>query len=312
MSFYPKPSEAGGVLIRKVMSLSKSQGLTLPLRDPVLIAVSGGVDSMVLAHLLARYGRNFVDPANITLLHFDHGWRPESAGVEREAVERLARSTGVSFLHRKLPPPETGASLARETHREDDARKKRLQVYDELAGDGLLYRQVLTAHHQDDVAETLFWRFLRGEFDSGRDGILFRDCQCLRPFLHVKKEEIRAYAAQEGVEHHEDPTNSDPRHFRAWMREQVFPLLESGFPAVREILAGYARRPKSVAFSSEREGLQNLLAAVTRGPLNRPQREALARMLESTSEGATLFLSGGVQLKRLRRGWLIENPDREF
>jgi tRNA(Ile)-lysidine synthase len=306
MSFYPRPSGTGGVLIRKVMGLAKSRGLALPIRDPVLIAVSGGVDSMVLAHLLARYGRNFVDPAKITFLHLDHGWRPESAGVERTAVERMAAELGVAFLHQKLPPPLEEPSL----NREEDARKKRIHVYDELAGEGRPHRWVLTAHHQDDVSETLFWRFLRGEFDHHREGILFRDCQCLRPFLHVKKEEIRAYASEEGVVHHEDPTNSDPRHFRAWMRERVFPLLESGFPAVRETVAEYARRAESDSSSSELEGLRNLLAAVTRGPLNRSQREALTRMLHATSEGATLFLPGGVQLKRLKQGWLIENSDR--
>ena len=301
-------------MIRKVMALGKSRGLKLPIREPVLIATSAGVDSMVLAHLLSRYGRNFVSHDQITLLHFDHGWRPESAGRERDAVERLARQHGVGFLHRPLAAPLIeGGSVV---NWEDDARKKRLSVYDELAGPERPYRYVITGHHQDDVSETLFWRFLRGEFDQNREGILFRDYQCLRPFLHVKKAEIRHYAEAEGVEYHEDPTNSDADRFRAWMREKVFPLLETQFPAVRDTVAGYVRRAVSepeveVAVDWEGQGgLPQLLSALIRAPLNRAQREALTQMLESTSVGAELTLPGGAQLKRLKNGWLIENSDR--
>lgn len=306
MSFYPKPSETGGVLIRKVIGLGRSRGLELPIREPVLIAVSGGLDSMVLGHLLARYGRNFIESGRITFLHFDHGWRPESAGVEREAVENLARGLGVAFLHRKLvpPAPDSGINI------EEDARKKRGAVYDELAGEGRPYRYVLTAHHRDDLSETLFWRFLRGEFDHAREGILFRDCQCLRPFLQVNKNEIRRYAAEESLSPFEDPTNADPRRFRAWMRGQVFPLLEASFPSVRETVAAYARRSPPEPGAPATEGMPDLLSVLIRNPLNRTQREALQKMIESSSEGATLFLAGGVQLKRMKSGWLIENPDR--
>src|SRR5687767_4600866 len=98
---YPKPSDIGGTLIRRVVGTFKHQlaadprlarKLKLPLSGKIAISVSGGVDSMVLAHLLCRYGRKVIaDPTRqVTLLHFDHQWRAESATIEREEVARLA------------------------------------------------------------------------------------------------------------------------------------------------------------------------------------------------------------------------------
>jgi tRNA(Ile)-lysidine synthase len=275
----------------------------------VLVAVSGGVDSMVLAHLLAKYGRNLLDRSQITLLHLDHGWRPESAEQELRTVSSLAESLGVGFLHRKLKSP-LEESLS--GNWEDDARKKRIEVYEDLAGHNKEFEFVLTAHHRDDVAETVLWRLLRGEFSEGNVGIKFLDSPCLRLFLEVSKEQILHYAGEEEIVFCEDRSNHDVRRVRAWTRKQVFPLLESVYPAVRKTLAGYAHhrfgqeRPTGDPGSSHL--LENLLQALTSGPLNRPQREALRRMVRGSAPGQVLALPGGAQLKRLKTGWVIEDP----
>ena len=299
---YRKPSEVGGTLIRRVLALFKERGFPLPLQTEIYIAVSGGVDSMVLAHLLCTYGRKVCSPEQITVLHFDHGWRKESATTEKKLVEKFAESLGVKFLHRALPKPSERMSQ----NLEEDARLKRVAVYDELTKRERAI--VLTAHHEDDAVESLFWRFLRGEFLEYREGILFSDSGCLRPFLKVTKEEILRYAQAEKVKFAKDPTNDHVKHFRAWMRKLVFPLLETQFPQIKKVLARYLTKGKVVPIEQQ-TGLEDAIQAVTGTGLNRAQRLSLHEMTKKLKLGATLSLPGGHQIRRTREGFLIENLD---
>lgn len=232
-SRYPKASPMGGTIIREVIANFKAHHFSLPIKEPILIAVSGGVDSMVLAHLLIRYGRKVIDPKLITLIHFDHQWRKASGTKERAAVKALAKKLSVQFLPIDLDPP--GLKI----NKEKDARTKRNAVYSDLTKSKFSY--VFTAHHQDDVVETLIWRFFRGEFLTHQKGILFQDRKVLRPFLQVTKEEIRTYAKLEKVPHHEDPTNQDEDQMRAQLRKAIIPKLEKLFPGLKRSLARYAR-----------------------------------------------------------------------
>ena len=307
MDPYPKPSAVGGTLIRKVISLFKEKSFALPIEGKVLIAVSGGVDSMVLAHLITNYGRKIVNPEQITLLHFDHGWRVESGTVERAGVEQFANKLGVGFISKKLASPNQDRQSS---NLEEDARLKRNEVYAELTCEGGPYQFVFTAHHQDDVVETLFWRFFRGELDEYRGGILFQDSKVLRPFLKATKEEIRAYALDEKVPFFEDPTNASSDPFRGWMRNQVVPLLETHFPQVRAVVAKYSNQKPELKVPSVDASLQ-AIETVTGNSLNRAQRQSLQKMVSEMQVGASLTLPGHVQVKRLKSSFLIENLDQE-
>ena len=191
MSPYPKPSAMGGTIIRQVISLLRENSISLPIQKPILIATSGGVDSMCLAHLICTYGRKIIDPTLVTLLHFDHQWRKESGTIEKKAVQQLANSLGVKFLSVKLPSHRQ-KTLSKNL--EEDARLKRNEFYSSKTGSSKEYAFVITAHHADDVVETLMWRFFRGELFLQNEGILFQDNNVLRPFLKVLKEEIYQYA----------------------------------------------------------------------------------------------------------------------
>lgn len=237
---YPKPKAVGGTLIRKVIQSLRSSKVSLPLQKKVLIATSGGVDSMALAHLLGKYGRRVVAPQSMTLLHFDHQWRKESSCEEKEAVSNLAKSFGMNFLSVQLPSP----SQKREAKNlENDARKKRNQVYLSLAGPDRKkeFRWVFTAHHQDDVIETLIWRFFRGEFLHQTKGILAKNDPLLRVFLQVSKEELYAYAKEENLTFFEDPTNQDEHQMRAQLRQKLIPQLGKIFPNFKKIILRYAQ-----------------------------------------------------------------------
>jgi tRNA(Ile)-lysidine synthase len=229
MNAYPKPSDIGGTMIRKVMALFKERSFSLPISSPLFIATSGGVDSMVLAHLISKYGRKVVASEQITLLHFDHQWRTESSTVEKETVRSWAEQLGVKFLTVRLDHPhERPLSV----NWEEDARLKRNEFY-ASQGSSVSGALIFTAHHSDDVVETLVWRFFRGELFEQNEGILFQDNNVLRPFLKVSKEEIYAYAQAEQVPYHEDPGNQDSGQMRAFFRRELKPILLKQFPGFR-------------------------------------------------------------------------------
>ena len=310
-SAYPKPNAMGGTLIRKVIQNFKKNAFPLPIVDPVFIATSGGVDSVVLAHLLSRYGRNCVKPDLITLLHFDHQWRKESGCEEKEGVEKLAQSLGVKFKSISLLPPRG------DKNHEDDAREKRNQAYFQLAGEKSSHRYIFTAHHQDDVAETLLWRFLRGEFLENRLGILFNNDPVIRPFLHVSKEEIRAYAAEEKLVFFEDPGNQDLSQMRAYLRNVLFPAIESYFPGVKHQISKYSKIQELLSSDSSgsrsvaSESLVYALEQIT-SKLNRNLKTEIQDAVRNPEMSLKLTLPGGVRLRREKSGFFIEFPDDEL
>jgi len=242
MSAYPKPTDIGGTLIRRVVAQFKEREFKLPFEQPLLIAVSGGVDSMVLAHLICTYGRRIADRSRITLLHFDHQWRKESSTVERSAVQELAGVLGVGFESVIL---ETQRQNSLSKNLEEDARFKRNAYYSSRSTQATSFAYILTAHHADDVVETLVWRFFRGELFEQNEGILFQDNNVLRPFLKVTKDEILEYARAENVPYHDDPSNLDPTQMRAFFRQELKPILLKQFPGFRTAVLRYTAKHKN-------------------------------------------------------------------
>ena len=300
MNPYPKPSAVGGTLIRKVIQNFKLQNFKLPITDPIAIATSGGVDSMVLAHLLSRYGRKVIDPQLITLLHFDHQWRTQSKTIEKKAVAALAKSLQVKFKSIKLESPGTQSK-----NWEEDARLKRQSYFEKNVGEGLVWEWVMTAHHQDDVAETLLWRFLRGEFLDQPQGILFQDNHTLRPFLKVLKEELYEYADLEKVTFFEDPGNQDTTQMRAYLRTELFPELEKRFPGVRKVIAKYPEKASKTR-QIRTATLQTVewISAALNLKLNQAQR----KLVPELKTGQSVFLQGGTVLTREKDGFFLKIP----
>jgi tRNA(Ile)-lysidine synthase len=318
---YPKPSAIGGTLIRKTISQFKNSnvGILLPIQKPVFISTSGGVDSMVLAHLIARYGRKIIDPTLITLLHFDHQWRKESGTVEKRAVSALAKKLNVKFKSIKLAKSGSKSSNA-----EEDARTLRRHEFDTLQtstcpkkNPNLAALQnnpyfVFTAHHQNDRAETLLWRFLRGENKSGEEGVLFFDPPVLRPFLQVSKEEIKAYALQEKVAFHEDPTNQNSDQMRGFLRHRLIPLLKEKFPSFQKAIVEASDRAHGQAKIAETEASKKLQesALLIEEILGRKLARHHRTQLKTLKLGGELTLPGGTILRRTEEGFLIKIFDR--
>lgn len=172
-----------------------------------VVAVSGGVDSMVLLDLLRQK-----PDLELTVAHFDHGIRPDSQ-KDRELVQELATRYGLPFVcaQGKLGPG-TSEAAAREARYEF---LERVQAEQGAAA-------IITGHHQDDLLETAILNLLRG---TGRKGLaaLRSRPSVLRPMLHLTKEQIFAYAHAHQLQWHEDSTNSDNRYLRNYVRRQLLP-----------------------------------------------------------------------------------------
>jgi len=194
----------------------------------ILVAVSGGVDSLALLVSAAR-----VAAARTGVSSIDHGLRPEAA-AEVARVQELARSLGLPFHTESLHlRPGPGADAR--------AREARYAALDRIAREHG-YAAIATAHTADDQAETLLMRLARGSALRGAAGIRAEAPRLLRPLLGVRRADTEALVAAAGLEPVRDPTNEDPGHFRSRIRHQVLPVFrQAAGPSVIERLARFAR-----------------------------------------------------------------------
>jgi tRNA(Ile)-lysidine synthase len=196
-----------------------------------IVAVSGGVDSVVLLDALSRQGS-----LDLTIAHFDHGIRGNSAD-DRKFVESLAKKYNLVFEYAegKLGPNASEAT-AREARYDflDSVRHKHQAT------------AIVTAHHQDDLVETIILNLLRG---TGRKGItsLKNTDTIKRPLLHCTKKEILQYAHTHAIEWHEDETNDSTEYLRNWIRHSIIPrLTKSDRQKFLDIHADLSERNKEI------------------------------------------------------------------
>src|SRR5712675_2082824 len=186
----------------------------------IVLAVSGGPDSMALMWLAARWRSTLARGPRLIAVTVDHGLRAEAAAEARD-VKRLART--LDLTHRTMrwtgEKPKTGLPAAART-----ARYRLLAQAARASG----ATHILTAHTRDDQAETLLMRLLRGSGigglaamarESERDGVLLA-----RPFLHVAKSQLVATLKKAKIGFADDPTNRDTNFTRPRLRE-IMPVL---------------------------------------------------------------------------------------
>lgn len=203
----------------------------------LLLAVSGGADSMAMLLASAEVGARV--RRRMVAAHFSHGLRPTADPRERAAVRRAAESLGVPFMSdaAQSPSDEAGAREARYRFLADAAH-----AHGAVA--------VLTAHTQDDQAETVLLRLTRGSGLRGAGAI--RECSersvhgrtltLLRPLLRVTRADTEAVCAEAGIRPARDATNRSSRYARNRVRLRVLPELTTLNPHVRAALAGFAER----------------------------------------------------------------------
>jgi len=205
--------------------------------ETVLVAVSGGVDSVVLLHCLHRLGPSL--GFGLHVAHLDHGLRGEAGAADAAFVRELAGSLGLPATVGHLPP---GALAARGRSLQAAARAARYAFLAEAAR-GAGATRIAVAHTADDAAETVLMNLLRGSGPAGLRGIPpIRDPQVIRPLLAVRREQVEAFAAAHRLPFRPDPSNADPRFLRNRIRQRLLPFLEKEFnPRVVECVARAAR-----------------------------------------------------------------------
>ncbi len=316
-------------LLRAVRRTVEEYGL-VPRGTRVLLACSGGADSVALVHLMTQLA-----PAygwSLAVGHVHHGLRA-SAEEDEAFVVDLARRLGLAFFARRLAglaPPnlEARSRAARYAALADMAREAQAQT-------------VATGHTLDDQAETVLLRLLRGTGVSGLAGILPRrplaaEVDVVRPLLGCRRAALRQYLTERGERWREDETNLDLRWARNRVRAQVLPLLHVENPRLVEALAQLAEvvreeeavwaewvakalrsvvRTAEGGFRVDREGFLRLPPALQRRVLREllgRRREAsfvhveeARRLLHAGQPGQEVTLPGGVRA-RLQHGtcWL--------
>ncbi|MGK5087562.1 tRNA lysidine(34) synthetase TilS [Bdellovibrionota bacterium FG-2] len=228
---YPKPQETGGILIRRLIAFLRAHKIspTQSKTGKLIIAISGGADSLALAHILVHYGRNICPRRRLRLLHINHNWRGDSSKADEVFVKTLAKEWGVPLTVKRLKwNPKAGESW------EDLARTARKKIYAELSKKHSA--RIFTGHHMDDQAETVLWRLLTGA-NKLTGGILVEHGVEVRPLLTTRKKELENYLSEEGLTGRVDDTNFNERFLRARMRKHLMPVVEEMFPKSIEKLA---------------------------------------------------------------------------
>jgi tRNA(Ile)-lysidine synthase len=227
---------------------------------PVVVACSGGADSVALLVLAADAG---LAPVAV---HVDHGIRADSA-ADIDLVRRAAESVGVAWRSVRVAVG-SGPNLEA---RARDARYAALRVAREELGATV----ILVAHTADDQAETVLLNVLRGSAAAGLAGMAPRRGDVVRPLLHLRRDAVRSVAATRGLAVVDDPTNADVRWRRAWIRHEVLPMLGRG--SERDLVPVLARQADLLRAESDlldALGDELLTAAGAEAPSTRVLRAA--------------------------------------
>jgi len=199
--------------------------------DRVIVAVSGGVDSVCLLDVL--HSLKEVLGIELVVAHFDHGLRPGEDASETEFVKSFAAAFACDFITKRADPdlqPET-ASL------EERSREVRYRFLKEVK-EQFSAQKIALGHNLNDQAETVLMRLLRGSGPSGLSGIPpVRDNHIIRPLIDVARSEIEYYLSNRGLSHITDSSNSETKYLRNEIRLNLLPQLEKCQPKIVEILS---------------------------------------------------------------------------
>jgi len=253
-------------------------------KSRVLVAVSGGPDSMALLHVLSRLRERF--GFSLAAHGIDHGIR-SSASAELDRAEAFARSLEVPFDRTRLRVAPGGNLQARAREARYAALRRASMggaTRGSKGGDSPPKGMIATAHHADDRAETVLIRLLRGSGPAGLAVLPPRSDDLIRPFIRARREDVELHVARHRIDVARDPSNTDPRFLRTRVRGEVLPLLRGINPQVVEHLCALADQ----------------LGALDRGegahiyPLPRATQNALAELARNHHRGTRILLPGGL------------------
>ncbi|MBI5328776.1 MAG: tRNA lysidine(34) synthetase TilS [Deltaproteobacteria bacterium] len=202
--------------------------------DTVMVAVSGGIDSVVLLHALSMLAEEC--RISILVVHLNHCLRGKESDRDEAFVKGIAKKMGVKFIYKRV---DIRSLVKKGDSLQDVAREARYLFFEETAKK---YRadKIATGHNMDDQAETVVSRFLRGAGLNGLSGILPKRGKYIRPLLDVSRKEIEEYAAKNGLRFVKDSSNKNTKYLRNRIRLQLMPVLECYNPRLKNDAARLA------------------------------------------------------------------------
>jgi len=198
--------------------------------DKVLVAVSGGSDSLALLHILHEIDL----PQKLTVVYIDHGLRPHETPKEQKTVRENCLALKIPFTVRKVNVSKMAAED--KISQEEAARILRYQALEEVRQESGA-RLIAVGHTADDQVEEFFIRLLRGSSCRGLSGMRVKRDKIIRPLLFESKAALAAFLTNRGIEWCLDSTNLHRRYLRNRIRLDLLPYLEKEFnPAFRKTL----------------------------------------------------------------------------
>ena len=203
--------------------------------DTVVVAVSGGPDSVCLLDLLRELAPEL--SLSLHVAHLDHGFRGEESAGEARFVERLARSLDMAVTVERRDVPAYCAE--RGLSAQEGAREVRYAFLESVAQQ-IGARRIAIGHTANDQAETVVMRMLRGAGMAGLSGMPPKRDRLIRPLIDVTRQQVLGYLAERSLEFVTDPSNSKLIYTRNRVRQELMPVLERFNPRVVEALAAEA------------------------------------------------------------------------
>ncbi len=206
----------------------------------LLLAVSGGLDSIVLTDVVSKAGFNF------SIVHCNFQLRGAESERDEQFVRQLAEKYNKEILVQKFDTVDYAEQ--NKTSIQVAARELRYTWFSELINSTFKTQnsKLLTAHHADDNIETVLMNFFRGTGIKGLHGILPTQDDILRPLLFTKRTEIEAYAKDHQLSWVEDSSNASDKYSRNFFRHQLIPLVQQIFPNAEDNLLANIERWKEV------------------------------------------------------------------
>lgn len=272
-----------------------------------VVAVSGGVDSVVLLDMLAKNSDH-----ELIVAHFDHGIRPDSAN-DAAFVAALCQRYGVRSVTERA---ELGPNAS-----EEQARLERYAFLRNVAAE--YTATIATAHHQDDMVETIAINLVRG---TGWRGLaVLNDPSIYRPLLGMRKAELYNYATKHGLEWVEDETNRSEAYLRNRLRAQLHVLSDDARTRLVELWSEQRSLAELIARESDRLATtsryfmtmidepcaQEILRQVLAGAglsLTRPRRRRVLHAVRTARPGTTMQAGAGLSVTFTVRDFIVKHP----